>query len=49
MLGRKQKAESRKQNGERIVGFDISHLTAGIYFIKIETDKGFITKKIVKM
>jgi len=27
---------------------DISHLTSGIYFIKIETDNGSVTKKIIK-
>jgi hypothetical protein len=28
--------------------FDISHLTAGIYFVQITTARGIITKKIVK-
>ena len=28
---------------------DISHLAAGIYFVRITTNKGMITKKIVKM
>jgi hypothetical protein len=28
--------------------FDISNLPAGIYFIRITTDNGIITKKIVK-
>jgi hypothetical protein len=27
---------------------DISHLPAGMYFMRIQTDKGIITKKIVK-
>jgi len=27
---------------------DISHLPAGMYFVKITTDKGVVTKKIVK-
>ena len=27
---------------------NVSHLPTGIYFIKIETEKGIITKKVVK-
>jgi hypothetical protein len=30
------------------VRLDISHLSAGIYFIRIQTEKGIITKKIIK-
>jgi hypothetical protein len=44
VYGRKQKAESRKQN---VV--DISHLPAGIYFVKIATETGIQTKKIIKL
>jgi hypothetical protein len=29
-------------------GFDISHLPAGMYFVRITTDNGIITKKIIK-
>jgi len=29
--------------------FDISHLTAGIYFVQVTTKRGIVTKKIVKM
>jgi hypothetical protein len=46
VYGRKlieQKAESRKQNE-----IDISNLQTGVYFIKIITEKGIITKKIIK-
>ena len=43
VYGRKQKAESRKDN---VV--DISNLFAGIYFVKISTEAGTITKKIIK-
>ena len=46
VYGRKlveQKAESRKQNV-----INISELHAGIFFIKITTEKGIITKKIIK-
>jgi Zn-dependent metalloprotease len=44
IYGRKQKAESRKQNA-----VDISSLSAGIYFVKIETENGVVVKKVVKM
>jgi len=43
IVGRKQKAEGRKQNE-----IDISHLQSGFYFVKITTEKGIITKKIIK-
>jgi len=46
IYGRKlleQKAESRKQKA-----MDISHLNAGIYFVRVITEKGTVTKKIVK-
>ena len=46
IIGKKQYAESRKENNETII--DISHLTTGIYFLKIPTEKGIITKKIMK-
>jgi len=56
VYGRKQsfgyaqlpKAESRKQKGERNMEIDISMLSAGLYFVKITTEKGIITKKIIK-
>jgi len=43
IYGRKQKAESRKQDE-----IDISGLSAGIYFIKITTEQGVVVKKVVK-
>ncbi|MCL2041814.1 MAG: T9SS type A sorting domain-containing protein [Bacteroidales bacterium] len=46
LMGRKvlsQKAESRKQKE-----LDISHFPAGMYFVRIMTDKGVVTKKVVK-
>ena len=46
VCGRKQKAENRKHEGEILM--DISRLQAGIYFVRITTEKGIITKKIVK-
>jgi hypothetical protein len=45
---RRQKAERRKEKGEREMVVNISNLTAGIYFFIITTDKGTITKKIIK-
>jgi len=38
-----QKAESGKQKE-----LDISHLPSGMYFVRIQTEKGIINKKIVK-
>ena len=43
VYGKKQKAESRKQNV-----IDISKLQTGIYFVRITTENGIITKKIIK-
>jgi len=31
-----------------VTTIDISHLQAGIYFIKLKTDKGELTKKVIK-
>jgi Leucine-rich repeat (LRR) protein len=46
--GCEQKAESRKQKAEGEIVIDISHLSTGIYFVKIITEQGEIIKKIVK-
>jgi hypothetical protein len=46
--GRKQKAEGRKQNEERGLVIDISHLPVGIYLLKIHTNKGTQTQRIIK-
>ena len=43
VYGRKQKAEGRRQNV-----IDLSDLSVGIYFMRITTDKGVTTKKIIK-
>jgi len=46
IMGRKmlsRKAEGRKQNE-----LDISHLPAGMYFVRVQTDKGVVTRKVVK-
>ena len=48
VYGRKQKAESRKEKAEGNMEIDISHLPAGLYFVKIQTEAGEITKKIIK-
>ena len=46
MMGRKQKAEGRKQNTEMLI--DISHLPSGVYLLKIQTETGITTHKIIK-
>jgi len=43
VTGRRQKVENRKDNV-----FDISHLSTGVYFVKIFTEAGQTTKKIIK-
>jgi hypothetical protein len=43
VLGRKQKAESKKENE-----IDISHLPDGVYFVKITIEQETVIKKIVK-
>jgi hypothetical protein len=56
MEGKKQKAESsistslnaKKQETEREIVIDISHLPAGVYLVKTVTEQGEIVKKIVK-
>ena len=48
VYGRKQKAENRKQKAESEIGIDISHLPAGVYFVKVSTENQTITKKISK-
>jgi len=49
VLGRKQKAEGKfPSNLEGSGEVDISHLPAGIYFLRITTDYGVTTKKVVK-
>ena len=47
VYGRKHECtNARKHEGEVLI--DILHLSAGIYFIKISTEAGIITKKIIK-
>ena len=44
MMGNKFPLRMAKAGNE----IDISHLPAGIYFVQITTEKGVVTKKIVK-
>jgi len=46
VLGRKQKAEGRKQNDEILI--DVPHFSPGIYFVKITTEEGIFIEKIIK-
>ena len=46
--GRKQKIESIKHTAENKIVTNISHLPAGIYFVKVITDNGEVTEKIIK-
>jgi hypothetical protein len=46
VYGKKQNAECRVENEEWKI--NISNLSGGIYFLKIETEKGDVFKKVVK-
>ncbi|MCL2246367.1 MAG: leucine-rich repeat protein [Lentimicrobiaceae bacterium] len=49
VYGRKQKAERRKgeeEKGEMVI--NVEHLTAGIYLVRVATEKGVATKKVIK-
>jgi len=47
VYGRKHEStKARKHEGEVLI--DISHLSAGIYFVKIRTEAGIVTQKIIK-
>jgi hypothetical protein len=48
IYGSKQKIEDRRQKTEDEIIIDVSHLQAGIYFLKITTEKTVDTIKIVK-
>ena len=48
IFGRKQKAESRMQKAEREIEIDLTELETGAYFVKIYTEKGVVTKKVIK-
>jgi hypothetical protein len=46
VIGRMQKATTNKQNGE--ITIDIFHFPTGVYLVKIKTETGIITKKVIK-
>jgi hypothetical protein len=46
--GRKQKAEGRRQKAENEVVMNISNLPAGVYFVKIITERGCSVQRFVK-
>ena len=49
MMGRKQKGEGRKQKGERSIEVNISHLPAGIYFVRVYKENNTLeTLKLIK-
>ena len=48
IYGRIQKAESRKQKAEGEIEIDITNLAVGVYFVKIYTEAGVVTKKVIK-
>ena len=48
VFGRLQKAESRKQNGEKEIVIDVSKVAAGIYFIRLSDKKGFAVQRFIK-
>ena len=54
VMGKRQKAEGRRQNEilhspfSILHSFDLSDLPAGVYFIRIQTEKGVVTRKIIK-
>jgi len=49
VMGRKMKGEGRKEKGEGVWWLNISHLSAGIYFIKIHKENNtFETIKLIK-
>jgi hypothetical protein len=48
VYGKMQKAESRKQKAESEIVMDISSFASGIYFLRIQTEQGTVTRKFVK-
>ena len=44
VFGRKQKGEGRREKGEGSIELDVSHLSAGVYFLRVDGQ----TVKIVK-
>jgi hypothetical protein len=48
VMGRRQKAESRRQNAEGNIELDISNLPAGVYLVRIQTQNGVVMRKVIK-
>jgi len=48
ILGRKQKGEWGRGQGEGDIKMDISHFPAGVYFVKLITEEGVFVNKIIK-
>jgi len=48
VYGRKQKAESRKQQVESEIVVNISHLSAGVYFVRLMDERGFSVQRFIK-
>ena len=48
IYGRMQKGERTREKGEGEIVMDISNLSAGIYFVKITTEAGIVTQKVIK-
>ena len=49
IMGKKQKTESRKQETENSVTMDLSHLSTGVYFVRIYKENNtFETLKLIK-
>jgi aminopeptidase N len=56
LMGRVQKAEGRKQKAEKLPlhfgegwsEVNISHLPAGVYFVRVTTENGVVTRKVIK-
>jgi hypothetical protein len=48
VLGRRQKAEGRRQEAEGNIELDISHLPAGVYLVRIQTEAEKVMRKVVK-
>ena len=46
--GQAMQLEEQVEN-ENLVAFDMSDLSAGVYYVTVKTNKGTQTKKIVKM
>jgi len=48
VMGKKQKAESRRQKAENEMVVDVSKLAAGVYFVKLTDERGSAVQKFIK-